>query len=112
MDLCLWYAKASQLPAEERVSQWHLKPNCEFVYRGTIRDIEGKMVCGEYLLQNKEVDYSAGDEIGIRQYKSKAISENKYPFDYQEAETKITVSKFAYPTNVIIIRKRATEQDL
>lgn len=112
MDLCLWFAKASQLPPEERVSKWHLKPNCEFVYRGTIRDIEGKMVCGEYLLQNKEVDYSAGDEIGIRQYKGKAIPENKHPFDYQEAETKITVSKFAYPTNVIIIRKRETEQAL
>lgn len=42
MDLCLWFAKASQLPPEERVSKWHLKPNCEFVYRGTIRDIEGK----------------------------------------------------------------------
>lgn len=107
MDICLWYKDVCGQSRDENLTKWQLKEDCKFEYTGVIKNIDGKLVCGEYLLHNKDVEYAEGDEIGIRLYKGKALGDNKYPFQYNNGETEITVSKFAYANNIVIIKKNS-----
>lgn len=107
MDICLWYQKASECSCDENQSKWQLKPDCYFEYTGVIKNIDGNLVCGEYMLQNKDVEYAEGDEIGVRLYKGKALVDNKYPFQYNDGEKAVTVSKFAYANNIVIVKKNS-----
>ena len=105
MDLCLWYQKVSKYSSDENRLKWQLKPDYCFEYTGVVKKIDGKLVCGECLLQDKEVEYTEGDEVGIKLYKGKALRVNNSPFEYDDGENKISVSKYAFANNVIIIRK-------
>jgi hypothetical protein len=105
MDLCLWYQKVSEYSGTENRLKWQLKPDYCFEYTGVVKKIDGKLVCGECLLQDKEVEYTEGDEVGIKLYKGKALRVNNSPFEYDDGEKKISVSKYAFANNVVIIKK-------
>ena len=105
MDLCLWYQKVSEYSCDENRLKWQLKLDYCFEYAGVVKKIDGKLVCGECLLQDKEVEYTEGDEIGIKLYKGKALRVNNSPFEYDDGENKISVSKYAFANNVVIIKK-------
>lgn len=64
-------------------------------------------MCKECLLYNKDVEYSEGDEVGIRLNKGRALNENKYSFSYNDGEKEVIVGKYAYPINVVIIKKNS-----
>lgn len=105
MDLCLWYQKVSEYSCDENRLKWQLKPDYCFEYTGVVKKIDGKLVCGECLLQDKEVEYTEGDEVGIKLYKGKALRVNNSPFEYDDGEKKISVCKYAFANNVVIIKK-------
>lgn len=107
MDICLWYKDVCRQSKDEHLAKWQLKEDCKFEYTGIIKNIEGKLVCKECLLYNKDVEYSEGDEVGIRLNKGRALNENKYSFSYNDGETEVSVSKFAYTNNVVIIKKNS-----
>lgn len=106
MDLCLWYQKANEYSGSENRLKWQLKPDYCFEYTGGVKKIDGKLVCGECLLQDKEVEYTEGDEVGIKLYKGKALRVNNSPFEYDDGEKKISVCKYAFANNVVIIKKK------
>ena len=106
MDLCLWYQKVSEYSCDENRLKWQLKPDYCFEYTGAVKKIDGKLVCGECLLQDKEVEYTEGDEVGIKLYKGKALRVNNSPFEYDDGEKKISVCKYAFANNVVIIKKK------
>lgn len=107
MDICLWYKDVCGQSKDYNFAKWQLKEDCKFEYTGIVKNIDGKLVCGECLLHNKDVEYAEGDEVGIRLYKGKALNENKYLFSYNDGETEVSVSKFAYANNVVIIKKNS-----
>lgn len=106
MDLCLWYEESCKIAIAEKMNKWQVKENCSFEYRGIINEIDGKMVCGSFLLHNKDNSYYVGDEVGIKLHKGKPITPNKHIFSYSENGHEIVVDKYAYPNNIIIIHKK------
>lgn len=108
MDICLWYKDVSIQSKCENLSKWKLKDACNFVYTGIIKNIDGKLVCRECLLHNKkDVEYSEGDEVGICLPKGRTLTENKYSFSYNDGEKEVVVSKYAFPNNVVVIKKNS-----
>lgn len=107
MDICLWYKDVCRQSKDEHLAKWQLKEDCKFEYTGIIKNIKGKLVCKECLLYNKDVEYSEGDEVGIRLNKGRALNENKYSFSYNDGEKEVIVGKYAYPINVVIIKKNS-----
>ena len=107
MDICLWYNDVYERSKDENLSKWQLKDGYNFEYTGIIKNIDGKLVCRECLLHDKDVEYSEGDEIGVRLHKGRALTENKYSFSYNDGEMEVVVGKYAYPNNVVIIKKNS-----
>lgn len=105
MDICLWYAETRKNSTDHNQSKWQLKPSYNFIFSGIIKNIDGKLIVGEYQIHNKDCNCSEGDEVGICLYKGKDISDNTKPFTYIDEGREIKVSKYAFPNNVVIIKK-------
>lgn len=107
MDICLWYKDVCGQSKDYNFAKWQLKEDCKFEYTSIVKNIDGKLVCRECLLHNKDVEYAEGDEVGIRLNKGRALNENKYSFSYNDGEKEVIVGKYAYPINVVIIKKNS-----